>query len=258
MEQKETRVYKKHKEGFKIAVDYKVNTSLKPYIGDDSEIEMYPLYIEVRMKGQKSYFKSSYPFFVSSLDLPVLLADPFLSALLSQESSNIRLHLESYMNDINKKPTLNAWSKEYRANTSNLQLGDIVLFFDYLTDFFSPSQDEAFRESIRNLIRGEMSAETALMVATVLKGYGLLEADKYMMVFIAFNRANKFLKNYKSQWYKGQINTILCFDEFFIFQKEWYLNINNNKILSFPKDDVDAFFNDLDLLYKTLVLKNIH
>lgn len=56
METKEApkRKYKKHKQGFKIAVDHKLNTR---FIDENN---LSPLYVEVRVKGQRTFLKSRF------------------------------------------------------------------------------------------------------------------------------------------------------------------------------------------------------
>jgi hypothetical protein len=256
MENQDTqkKQYKKHKEGFKIAIDYKANTSLKSY----SDTGMYPLYIEVRTKGQKSYFKSYYNFFVSPTDLQLFLNNPFVAGLLAKEANLIREHLENHIRNSLDKISLTNWIKDYRTISSSMELGHIPLLFDYLSSFLYPSKELTFKTSMNWLTRGELSADTALAVANVLKGYGVTDIDRHIEVFEAFRRAATFLEVHATDWFKQDFNAALCFDQYFIFDKMFYFNINNKSILSFPKDEVDIFCADIDLLQNRLILKNIH
>jgi len=115
--------YKKHKEGFKIAIEYKLNTRLKAINDVDNTIPLYPLYIEVRAFRQMSFIKSFYNFYLNPSNFEAFLENDLARSLILNETEGIRNHLESYVRNRDKHGiSLKDWLTEYKDEEYNEEL----------------------------------------------------------------------------------------------------------------------------------------
>lgn len=110
------RIYQKHKEGFKIAVEYKLNTKLKPSLNVNGH-SSYPLYIEVRAKGQRTDIKSRLNVDIVPELLNEFLDNTVVKKLISIERDDIieSLKESEKLGDF----TMSSWYKSYRNDINN-------------------------------------------------------------------------------------------------------------------------------------------
>jgi hypothetical protein len=110
------RTYQKHKEGFKIAVEHKLNTKLKPTINDDGQ-STYPLYIDVRAKGQRTDIRSRLDVNIRPELLNEFLDNSIVKKLIMIEREDIT---ESLKQSVELGSfTMSSWYKSYRNDINN-------------------------------------------------------------------------------------------------------------------------------------------
>lgn len=117
------RRHKKHKEDFKITISYKPNTSLKGYTYDDNHgkiegISLAPLYVEIRVKRQRSYFRSSVWSSVDPSDFDNFMENPVVKCLVEQERKSILVDLKEYIAKNEDEFLINNWLAAFRQKTT--------------------------------------------------------------------------------------------------------------------------------------------
>lgn len=113
------RKYQKHKEGFKIAVVYKLNTKLKPIVAIEGD-NTYPLYVEVRAKNQYSFYKSRLKAFINPNGLEEFLDNSIVQKMLSLEKDDITESIRRSVESGNFN--MSDWYKSYREDIDNESL----------------------------------------------------------------------------------------------------------------------------------------
>lgn len=103
--------YKKHKEGFKIAVEYKLNSKLKGLETLDNH-NLYPVYVEVRAKRKRTYFPSFFLSYVASEDFERFKSDELVKAMFAFESDLIVNFVQAYYEKDDEDG--DNWFKSYR------------------------------------------------------------------------------------------------------------------------------------------------
>jgi len=112
-ETSERRRYKKHKEGFKITIEHKLNTKLKGRDTSDGRT-LYPIYVIVVAKRKMHYFPSCHLFYVRPDDFDHFRNTELVKTLFTEESDIIKKWVIEYYNDPANNNKSN-WLKLYKS-----------------------------------------------------------------------------------------------------------------------------------------------
>jgi|GEM_PF-4734822 len=249
-DEKAKKKYQKHKEGFKIAVDYKVNNSLKSY-QDIHGSNLYPLYVEVRAKGQRSYFKSSYNFYINPSDLDVLTSNESINKILTREKELITEHLDRYYEVKRDKFSIKDWLGSYRQEESRVSFD--YTFMTYCRKILLGStKNEAVVNAIDSLTLGEDFLDSALNLAIILRDFGVQKCDELINSILAHKRVHRFFHKYSASWLQPEIEAILHLSLSPGIDKKFFVELLNKKSNVISKNEAKTFLTDIEILTSTI------
>lgn len=258
------RKYKKHKEDYKITIIHKLNTTLKFHTyGDDhsthydtlesvnSDIKLYPFYIEIRVKRQRAFFKSSITAFASIDKFEALLQNPILNSLCENERAAIEMDLKHYIAIKNDEFIISEWLRQFRDK----------IWITSVTGILQVEFENQFRELIvsRNmeslpfvdLIYEGEPIKSMLNLALILDSLGV-ESLRYLIEIgqSYFRLRNNLLKIKSFEWISKSKDINIGFN--------WLLSIDDvignkcviDRIADVQNLNVANILKDLEVLSK--------
>jgi len=192
--------YKKHTEGFKIAVDYKLNTRLQGIRDVEGADLLYPVYVEVRARRQSSYFRSFYNFYVSPAKFDAFLRTDIVQSLLSNESDQIKSDLEAFDN-LSEEFIIKDWLNNFRKHESS-RLININLNSIFCNKFLTnQANQERVRESFGKLIEQNTFIEPSLNLAVILREVTQsMKYDEIIDILQTYLRVDDEIASYSRDW----------------------------------------------------------
>lgn len=255
METPETpkRKYKKHKEGFKIAVEYKLNTKLKSMHYFDGR-ELYPVYVEVRARRKRTFFPSVHSFYINPEEFEAFQNNSIVKSLIESEIKQITSIVANY-DLVATPPTENndlqmSWLQFYQhwnyQNNIDVILNNKIL--GKLKDTFV-GNDAHFDNFLRALKKIKYFKETTDYLSSMVDIYNNPEIQESIIAIKAYSRLKEFLGLYSKQWLYPEVHGI------FFLEQSMKMSIlsDNNHII----DKIKSFGNQSDMYFHDLkVLKN--
>lgn len=244
--EKKKQKYKKHKEGFKIAVDYKVNDSLKSY-QDIYGSNLYPLYVEVRAKGQRSYFKSCYNFYINPLDLDAFVNHELINTILLKEKEFITSHLDSYYEYMKDRFSIKDWLGAYRMEESRASFDQS--FMNYCRKILLGfTKDIPVINAIDSLTLGEEFLDSTLNLAIILRELGVQKCDELISSILAHKRVSQFFHRYSEEWLYPEIKAVIHLSLSPSIDVLFFQDLFKKKPNVVPKKEVKSFLSDIEAL----------
>jgi hypothetical protein len=202
------RKYKKHKDGFKISVRYNLNTRLKGTTFSPG-VELYPVYIEVRAKRQKSDFRSFYSFYVSPDQFEVFLNSDIAKKLFAIETERIIKTIEDY-DKITNDFVIKNWFSEYQLFKSDEIISEKLrrrIFSKLEANYFG--NDEGL-ESLKNVLVSKIdfaqpTIDFLIPIKLATKSPILEEVIESLRTFL---RIKEVLRQYSKEWLYPEISGI--------------------------------------------------
>jgi hypothetical protein len=249
---KPKRKYKKHKEGFKIAVDYKLNTKLKSKFQFDG-LNLYPVYVEVRAKGKRTYFPSVHPFYVSLEEFDQFLKNPIVCAIIDSERKRIQQvvlwadAIPMAFKTHNPEAFYDNWLDMYqiwdRQANIDILLRDAV--YAKLVKTFESNDKHLTDFSLANH-RINYTKSTIDFLTSMIAIYSNLDIQNSISALRAYQRVAEFIKLYSRQWLLPDTHGF-----FFLEQCMKLSTLDNEALASKIKslgNQSNIFFADLDTL----------
>jgi hypothetical protein len=239
------RKYKKHKEGFKIAIEYKLNTKLKGQ-NFNRQFPLYPLYVEVRAKGKRNYFPSIGNFSVNPSEFEAFKNNEFVRNLLAKESEDIMNCIESEYAEP-KDVDYKGWFETYRGNLLNETIFEKLRI--RLREKLEPTllQTETGKDVIYFGLDAKINfvRKTLEMIVTSMTPWSLCPAvQEGADILRCYLRMSYFLSLYSKVWFSPNLHILFEADQgpsFNLFVDNQFLT---NMIKTFKHSDI--FFQDLE------------
>jgi hypothetical protein len=241
--------YKKHKEGFKIAVEYKLNTKLKGQSDEfDNHTLLYPVYIEVRAHRQMSFIRSFYAFYASPSNFKTFMTNDLVQSLVLQESEGIKSHMESYLRNHDKHGiTLKDWLTEYRNDENNIDLSLELTRIFRIKVLGIVTQKEAISNAFSELLRPDDGIKPILSLALLLREILKTdELDEIVEALRAYLRLHEVFASCTRDWLSPSSGLLyLSVTKFTVLE-----NIHIAKRLKDMYPENLLIFSDIDKLRK--------
>lgn len=167
------RTYQKHKTGYKIAVEYKLNKKLKPEIfqHEEEEVNLYPLYIEVRAKGKVTFFRSRLQIKFSDKKFEEFLNSSAGNLFINEEKSRIIKSVSNFFLQ-NQAYSLSEWFETYS--------------YEIYSNTISNYTNKILAKQITKLVEQEATNEYDKMLYTFLNEQLQLDYQNYSNVIELF------------------------------------------------------------------------
>ncbi len=127
------RKYRKHKKGFKIAVEHKLYVKGK-------EAEYEPLYIEIRAKNQNTLIKSRFNCCINPIDFDKLFENEIIAECLLIEKNSIIESVKREVYEYGIDFSMKDWYKKYAKSSDRKYLADI--YYEYVKVLFLEAAHE--------------------------------------------------------------------------------------------------------------------
>jgi hypothetical protein len=191
------RTYKKHKEGFKITVNHKLNIVQNTIINykDLGFIPSYPLYVEIRVHRQRTFFRSSHNFNVNPHDFDQFLKDIFVQKLILEESNDIKNHILNY--PISKDYfDIKEWLYDYQQSKNRkLVENNLIDYCHKFIDSFVFDHPELQFPIKCGLLNEDNILESVKSLSAVMKYYGEKSFGYLYEVINAYDSLIEILDN---------------------------------------------------------------
>lgn len=249
--------YKKHKEGFKIAVDFKLNTTQKPQYSWEHETDgLFPLYIEVRAKRQRAYFRSQHPFSVAPDKFEHFKQNPIIASLLAQESKLVSEHLANYVAQIEGELNINDWYGSYRFLNKKRTFPEILVGF--ITSEFRSlvSRGKIDQVDLFNVVQEPMEIRAVFALASILTKLGIEGFEEILSAINHYNAVKDFLYRHSHEWFDEQLQIDLNLHDSLSVDILLFNELMNEKIQrssSEYSDDISAHLEALKEIYKRYI-----
>lgn len=240
--------YKKHKESFKIAVEYKLNTKLKGIESFGGE-NLYPLYIEVRAKRKRHYFPSYHMLYVLPSEFEQFKATELAKALFAEESELITNFVaEYYNNSVNENS--HKWYNSYRLIAANdytyhklRQAIEHKLEFEYTGEVFEKNK------IIDSLLyaNGDYIKNTLDLLVSMKLANPNTMIQELIFVLRTYLRIKEFLSFYSSEWLSPNFRIVFKLEysiSFSLLCENQFIR-NRIQLIGYQSD---KFYQDLALL----------
>ncbi|SEJ71157.1 hypothetical protein SAMN04487995_6040 [Dyadobacter koreensis] len=253
MENQETpkRKYKKHKDGFKVTINHKLNTSVKSFIPGSER--PCPLYVEVRVHRQRSFFPSQFDFHVYQNDFDSFLKNEFVQKFLIEESLEIGRHIEQ---QAKSKDTfdITEWLSDYKK-TSKAELFNFFLF-DYSNRLF---QSHALGESILPLVDGRDWLRSLKNITAIFKYYGETSFSNLHDIIVSYEIIENIVGYYSSNWLMPEIDAKLNLDRSITVNQILDTNFLRDKLAIMEESDPEDYLSNMERIreFITRVDKNV-
>ena len=242
------RKYKKHKDGFKVTINHKLNTSVKNF---HSESERpCPLYVEVRVHRQRSFFPSRFDFHVYPKDFDGFLKNEFVQNFLLQESLEIESHIEK---QANSKDTfdITEWLSDYKK-ASKAELINIFLF-DYADRLF---QSHTLSESLFPLIDSRDYLRSLKNITAIFKYYGETPFSDLHDTIVSYEIIENIVGYYSSNWLKPEIDAKLNLDRSISLNQILDTNFLRDKLAIMEESDPEDYLSNMERIREFITRNN--
>lgn len=254
----ERKKYLKHKPGFKIAVEHKLNCRLKadsfPYDLDEEYDSNHPLYVEIRAKKQRTYVKSIYPFFIEPDLFKMFTQDSCVQALLQIEVKLISDHLRNYIDTKGEDFKIGQWHDEFKESFWRRRLLSRKAYEFTKARFteFVESRGNSGNE-ILHLIQFNFEPSRVYSFIKILKGFGINILEDFQTTIEAYFRVSGHFNKNLHSWcgvkfsIAGTISDFLSYD---IVASDYF----SERIKSHDIEEGTCLSKDTSLIFKDLNL----
>jgi len=248
--QQPKRKYKKHIDGFKVAVEYKLNTKLKGLEAIDGQ-NLYPVYIEVRVKRKRHYFPSYHMFYVLPEEFDEFKACELVRVLFEDESDLIKRFVREHYNDPANENN-HKWYNSYKQISANgftyHRLRWVIehkLEFEYTGEVFEKNKIiDALLFS-----KGEYVQNTLDLLISLKTENSNQMTQELIYVLRTYLRIKEFLSFYSREWFSPQLRVVFYLEHSISLPILLNNTFIKNKINSIGYQP-DMFYLDLNSLKK--------
>lgn len=254
MEKKEApaRKYKKHKEGFKIAVEHKLNSNLKGTVY--GKTGHFPVYIEVRAKRQTTFFPSEFISITTLEGWDNLDKWDYVKAIMKIEANIITHHMENYIKAHENDFKIKEWLNSYKEVCSGTDIG--ILEHHFIKEEFEKLSikrglDFKIYES---MLHPYYSLDRNMSLIYFLKEMGVKEVEIMIEVKAAYDRLDAIVNNLSIE--NSLENSSLLAGTWIsaITPHLVYNDMLASEVFRFVKlDEKEVYLNDLQLVRKSLI-----
>lgn len=240
--------YKKHREGFKVAVEYKLNAKLKGLETFDGQ-NLYPVYVEVRAKRKRHYFPSFYSFYVLPEEFDQFKANELVKTLFINESESIISFVTEHYNDPANENESN-WYQSYKVLSENdnigLQLKWLIehsLYHKFTGKIFDMNRIV----DVLMFTKGDYVQNTLDLLVPMKTVNPNPMIQELIDVLRTYLRIKEFLSLHSREWLAPELRVIFHLEYSIslpILKKNALLR-NRIKLIGYQSD---RFFSDVDIL----------